>query len=169
MKISILVVALGLCGCASPVRSSQEKDSCSKFADDYLRNLNYEENRVEIIERSVDGEKIDNWSDLLRPTFPIGIDFNGGVRAVIQESKSGRKIAVFVLRTSENFKKGFPAFDRFSISGVLRSEAQTYYSAMATDEVLIVLLCEQQQIPSDSPLLTCLIQALDAKHKPMNQ
>lgn len=161
-KASIVLIVLGLTGCVAATGANKDKHPCSDFLANYLSHLTAAEIQVEITNQSVAQKTLYDWKDFLEPTFPVGLDFGDAVRVVIAEKKQSSPIAIFIFRTPADFKTKLPTFERFSASGILRSEVQTYYTAIANNEMFVILLSEQKRIPSNSPLLISLMQTLDA-------
>lgn len=139
------------------------KTQITQFIDNYLGQLINDGHQLKVVERSANNENLNRWKDIIAPTFPIMLRFNNAARVVFEDSAIGRPVALFVFQTPKALKQSVTSFDNLTITGVLHSEVQTYYSAVVDGDVFVILLSEQKRLPSDSQLLSSLSKVLAAR------
>ena len=161
--LMIMIITVGFGSLSHRVAASDKPTVDSLFAESYLRQLGELAQQVKVLEPPKTSVGHQGWKELLSPTFGMQLRYDRALRTIIHDNKLEHAVAIFVFSMPEEMKKLLPSFDQLRVSGVLRSEVQTYYLAEGNSDVFVILLSEQKKLSSESDIVLVLSKVIAQK------
>lgn len=162
MNISITILLFAVCSALALEVVAQQpaaQNGVIRLGQSLTKDLASHEQLV-ITDFETETVKVRKWADFLEPTFPLNFHYNEAIRVVVRDNKLKHSYAIFAFTKPSDLSATFPIFQRIEVSGILKSKVLTYFSALGTSDVFVILLSEQKPMTSETAILALMPKIL---------
>lgn len=148
-----VTLALALAIFATSAKAEKAPRIEVRYASAFQEQLKLDGTPATVLKVEDKPHELDIWKKFFASSFPNGFRYDRGVRVILNDVQRGGRVALFIFSTPKPAGELARSFEQMRIAGTLISKVQTYYVAVADQQVFGLFLTEQDRLPVDSKLV----------------